>query len=236
LGFYDIGLWGSLQSGRSSTFTMPPVRQSNHRRSSSARASRPSQFSRLGGLRAGIHQLFSGRSTVGPRSPTPDSPKSPRFVLGLPNLPTTRLNVPYLNRTASNPSRSNSQHSYAAPAPSSPPITESIATPISSRPITPNSLRQQVQQPDVSAAPSHVRHNSARRFVGVDPAEQHLAELAQAGRDRRRRKRKHKGRTCGPKIKNRKIRAKILTCFISGLVNRSLVSLKYLMHCMLIHI
>lgn len=201
------------------TLTMPPIRQSNHRRSSSGRSSRPSQSSRLDGVRAGIHQLFSGRSTVGPRSPTPDSPKSPRFVLGLPNLSTTRLNVPYLTRTASNPSRSNSQRSYAAPAPSSSQTPESPSTPISSRPITPNSLRQQIQQPGVSAVPSHVRHNSARRFVGVDPAEQHLVELAQAGRDRRRRKRKHKERTCGPKIKNRKIRAKILMCFVSGLVN-----------------
>ena len=198
---------------------MPPVRQSNHRRSSSGRSSRPSQGStRLDGVRAGIHHLFSGRSTVGPRSPTPDSPKSPRFVLGLPNLPTARLNVPYLTRSASNPSRSNSQRSNTAPAPSPAQPPESPLTPISSRPITPNSLRQQIQQPDVSAVPSHTRHNSARRFVGVDPAEQYLAELAQTGRDRRRRKRKHKERTCAPKIKNRKIRAKILLCFISGLV------------------
>jgi hypothetical protein len=201
---------------------MPPIRQNNPRRPSSGRSSRPTQSSRLDGVRAGIHQLFSGRSTVGPRSPTPDSPKSPRFVLGLPNLSTTRLNVPYLTRTASNPSRSHSQRSHTSPVSSSSRSTEGPTTPISSRPITPNSLRQQIQQPTISAAPTHARQNSTRRFVGVDPAEQHLAELAQAGRERRRHKRRHRERaerTCGPKIKNRKIRSKILSCFISGLVS-----------------
>jgi hypothetical protein len=170
-------------------------------------------------MRAGIHSLFSGRSTVGPRSRTPDSPKSPRFVLGLPNLPTTRLNVPYLTRSASDPSRSGSQHSTVLPASSSSPSNEDPTAPISPRPITPNSLRQQIQRPDLSAVPSHVRHNSGRRFVGVDPAELHLAELAEAGRSRRRHKRRHRERTYAPKIKNRKVRTKILWCFISGLVS-----------------
>jgi hypothetical protein len=197
---------------------MPPIRPSNSRRSPSDRPSRPSQSSRLDGVRAGIHQLFTGRSTVGPRSPTPDSPKTPRFVLGLPNLSSTRLNVPYLSRTPSVPRRSNTQRSNTTPTASSSQSPESPTTPISSRPITPNSLRQQVQQPAVSAVPYHVRNNSARRFVGVDPAEHHLAELAQAGRERRRHKRRHRERVCAPKIKNRKIRAKILSCFISGMV------------------
>jgi hypothetical protein len=198
---------------------MPPIRQNNSRRSPSERSSRPSQSSRLEGVRAGIHQLFTGRSTLGPRSPTPDSPKTPRFVLGLPNLSTTRLNVPYITRTPSVPHRSNTQRSNNSPSASSSHSAESSTTPISSRPITPNSLRQQIQQPAVSAVPSHVRHNLARRFVGVDPAEQHLAELAEAGRERRRHKRRRRERTCAPKTKNRKIRAKILSCFISGMVD-----------------
>lgn len=200
---------------------MPPIRQNNSRRSPSYRSSRPSS-SRLEGVRASINQLFTGRSSVGPRSPTPDSPKTPRFVLGLPNLSTTRLNVPYLTRTPSVPHRSNTQRSNASQTASASQTAESPTTPISSRPIIPNSLRQQIEQPAVSAVPSHVRHNSARRFVGVDPAEQHLAELAQSGRERRRHKRRarrDKERFCAPKIKNRKIRAKILSCFISGLVH-----------------
>jgi hypothetical protein len=54
--------------------------------------------------------------------------------------------------------------------------------------------------------------------VGVDPAELHLAELAETGRRRRQRKARERERRCMPKIKNKKIRAKILSCFISGLV------------------
>jgi hypothetical protein len=57
--------------------------------------------------------------------------------------------------------------------------------------------------------------------VGVDPAEQLLADLAQAGRERRRHYKKRKGRSCGPKLKNKKIRMKILHCFIAGLVRLS---------------
>jgi hypothetical protein len=212
----------TLEEGQ--TLKMPPIRQSNPRRSPSGRSSRPSQSSRLGGVRAGIHQLFSGRSTVGPRSLTPDSPKTPRFVLGLPNLSTTRLNVPYLIQTTSNPTRSNSNRSNASRTSSSSQDAESSTTPISSRPITPNSLRQQIQQPPLSAVPTHVRHDSARRFVGVDPAEQHLAELAQAGRERRRHKRRHRERNCAPKIKNKKIRSKILSCFISGIVSSNTIA------------
>ncbi|KAG0653016.1 hypothetical protein D0Z07_0098 [Hyphodiscus hymeniophilus] len=196
---------------------MPHTRQGNHRRIPSGQTSRRNQPSRLDGVRMGIHSLFSGRSTVGPRNPTPDSPKSPRFVLGLPNLSTTRLNVPYLTRSASNPSRSHSQRSQASQGTPSSLSAESPTTPISSRPITPNSLREELEEPTVSADQSHVRSGSARRFVGVDPAERHLAELAQAGRERQKHKRRHKERTCAPKIKNRKIRAKILICFISGM-------------------
>ena len=169
----------------------------------------------------------SGRSTVGPpRSDSPDSPKSPRFVLGLPNLTTTRLNVPYLTRSTSNPTRSNSQRSSSQRSNVSPispsESVETPSTPVHSRPITPDSWREQVQQPPLSAAPSYVRDNSSRRFVGIDPAEQHLAELAQVGRDRTRRhkrRRRRKERKCGPKIKSKRIRAKILLCFILGMVS-----------------
>jgi hypothetical protein len=193
---------------------MPSRRQSNSQGSPSERR-HPRQNSRLDGMRTGLHQLFNGRSTVGPRNPTLDSPKSPRFVLGLPNLSTTRLNVPYLDRTPSVPRRSNTQRSNSSPTPSP---SRSPQTPSDSRPSSPESLRLYIQQPPVSVAPSHVRHHSARRFVGVDPAELHLAELAQSGRGRRRHKSRNRERTCAPKIKNRKIRAKILSCFVSGMV------------------
>ena len=195
---------------------MPPVRQNNPRRSTSSRSSRQPP-SRLENVRTGLQQLFTGRSSVGTaRSHSPESPKSPRYALGLQNLSSTRINIPYLTRTTTIPNSSNESTSTTSPeSPHSP------TTPISTRPITPNSLRQQIQHPAVSTLPSHVRHNSARRFIGIDPAEQHLAELAEQGRRRRRHKPRSKDRRCAPKIKNRKIRSKILSCFISGLVNET---------------
>jgi hypothetical protein len=185
---------------------MPPVRQNGHRRQQSSESSRGPQ-SRIEGIRTGINSLFSGRSRVGPpRSRTPESPKTPRLALGLGNFSSTRLVIPYLTRTNTT---------------SRPPTRQN--TPISSRPITADSLRNSLRQQDtilpLSNPPRHARHNShtARRFVGVDPAELHLAELAETGRRRRQRKAKE-SRRCAPKITNKKIRAKILSCFISGLV------------------
>jgi hypothetical protein len=185
---------------------------------SSARSSRPPP-SRLENVRVGLNSQFSGRSRVGTvRSQTPQSPKTPRPALGLRELPSTRLHIPYLTRTnSSRTSRNNSISSVSRRS------TQSPLTPISSRPLTPNSFRQQTQQhsrdPSATSIPPPVRRTSTRRFVGVDPAELHLAELAQAGRRRRKRKPRSLERRCAPKIKNRHIRMKILSCFISGLVN-----------------
>ncbi len=137
-----------------------------------------------------------------------ETPKTRREPLGLRDLPSTRIVIPYLNRTYSQNntpvvSPQSSRHPY---------------TSIDTRPLTPQSLREQAE-PVVSSPPSSRQDSSrARRFVGVDPAELHLAELAQAGRRRRRRKTRASKRACSPHIKNRKIRSKILSCFISGLV------------------
>jgi hypothetical protein len=203
---------------------MPLERQdhsSRYSNRSSARSSRPPP-SRLENVRVGLNSLFTGRSRVGRvrvESQTPESPKTPRPALGLRELPSTRLHIPYLTRT--NSSRNNSISSVSRRS------TQSPLTPISSRPLTPNSFRQQTQQhfrdPPATSIPPPVRRTSTRRFVGVDPAELHLAELAQAGRRRRKRKARSVERRCAPKIKNRHIRAKILSCFISGLVSHPLV-------------
>jgi hypothetical protein len=200
---------------------MPLERQDYSSRYSgrpSARASRPPP-SRLDNVRIGLNSLFTGRSRVGTvRSRTPESPKTPRPTLGLRELPSTRLHIPYLTRT--NSSRNNSISSI------SPRSTQSPLTPISSRPLTPNSFREQTQQhgrgASVGSIPPPVRRSSTR-FVGVDPAELHLAELARVGRRRRNRKARSSERRCAPKIQNRRIRWKILNCFISGLVNYQLI-------------
>jgi len=186
---------------------MSPLRHNGHRRQLSSESSRGPP-SRIEGIRTGINQMFSGRSRVGPpRSRTPESSKTPRLALGLGNFSSTRLVIPYLTRT-NTISRPPTRHD----------------TPISSTPITAESLQHSLRQQNttlpLSSTPRHARHNShtARRFVGVDPAELHLAELAETGR-RRRRKARERERRCAPKIKNKKIRAKILSCFVSGLVN-----------------
>lgn len=169
-------------------------------------------------IRKGINRLFSGQSRVGTTRTTseevPESPKTPRLALGLHDLPSTRLHIPYLNRTRSNgsqDSRPSSQRSQRTLAPTR------------SRPILPTAIRQQTQQQ--SHPPSRVpsrqrRSSSSRRFVGVDPAEHQLAELAASGR---RGRRVSKRIRCMPQIKSRKIRGKVLSCFISGIVSMQIL-------------
>jgi len=201
------------------------------RYSSTIQSPRSPPNSRLGSIRAGVHGLFSGQSTVErarshsvdtPESPKTPRPVFPRPVVGLQNLPSPRLHIPYLTRSRSQRSaRSHhSNNSQSSITPLSPRVPEPSFI---SQPISPNSLRQHVAQSNISAVPPQARRNAGRRFDGLDPAELALAELAQDGRTRRRVKNRNASRRdnriCGPKIKNKKIRSKILSCFISGMVN-----------------
>jgi len=178
---------------------MPPIRQNAPRRQPRAPVG-------LDRVRAGLNQLSSGRSNFGSRSHSPEVPKTPRYTLGLPNLSSTRLVLPHLSPAPSLTVLPRGQ--------SSPRDRQISSASVNSRHMAPSPV-EQVQQP-VSSRPSRV-YRPARRFVGVDPAELHLANLAQAGRRRRRNNSINAERTCGPRIKNRKIRSKILSCFISGL-------------------
>ncbi len=166
----------------------------------------------LDNVRNGIASLFSGYSRVGSgrerQSQVPESPKTPRLPHG--GLPSTRHIIPHLTRTSTNPDLSPPARSRAS---------QSRRLPFSSfrsHPATPHDPSQEISP----VRPIHRRY-STRRFVGVDPAEVQLAELAHSGR----RRQSHKGRRgdimcwmCAPKIKNKKIRAKILSCFVSGMV------------------
>lgn len=168
---------------------------------------------RLENMRSGLQELFTGRSTIGraeERDPVPETPKTPRLPLGLQTLPVTRFDIPYLTRsTTSSSTRS------AAPVTTSRtdvPIA-SPDTPISARPITPNSYSAMQM---TMGGPQPTYQSSSRPFVGVDPEEQHLAELAATGRRRRRRTRQARPAWV-PNMKNRKIRSKALGCLLSGL-------------------
>jgi len=194
----------------------------------------PGSSSRLQNFRININGLFAGRSSVGGSRrgspPIPESPKSPRPVPILQPVAGlgSRLVIPYLNRSASqSESRSHSRtesrlDSHSESLPPSPEY-QSIYTPdspLSPRPITPNSWGQ-IWQSNDTTRPERVQQ-SHRRFVGVDPAEQRLAALAQDSRRRRRQKSRRsdtRRSRCGPKIRNRRIRNKILACFVSGIVS-----------------
>jgi hypothetical protein len=195
---------------------MPSPRQNEHRRLSSRETSQL-PTSRVEGIRTSINHMFSGRSRVGaasPRSPRnhiPDSPKTPQLPLGLGNFSSTRLNLPYLSRSSS--------------------VASTIRTPVAAEPAPqpsinsqPSTLRRETRRiPESTTLPTSLPRahyeQSPNRFVGVGPEEQHLADLASTGRRRRNRNKKKTERKCAPKIKNRRIRSKILSCFISGLVN-----------------
>ncbi|RDW62614.1 hypothetical protein BP5796_10916 [Coleophoma crateriformis] len=201
---------------------MPTARQESRRRPPLTQNS-----TRMEGMRVGLQQLFTGRSTVGmdtQREARDEeevlSPKTPVLTFRAHELPSTRIQIPGLSRSGSRASnhswRSSNRSSRGSER--SHRVSEDL-DPISTRPITPESLQRSVsehQQPQPVYNFVHPRDHS--RFVSIDPAEAELAELAQTGRRRRRRKTRTKtrSRTCGPKIRNRKIRAKMLNCIVSG--------------------
>lgn len=151
--------------------------------------------------------MFSGRSSVGSQSLSPESPKTPRLPLGLNNLSSTRLAIPHASRLAT----TSSPHSLH---PSSRSSTETeILT--SFQPTAPEPVHQHRAYNGISVLSVQTRHQTGRRFV--DPAEQQLAELANEGR-RRRPKTHNVERRRSSRVKKPRLRSKILTCFISGVV------------------
>ncbi|KAK1983148.1 hypothetical protein LZ30DRAFT_14946 [Colletotrichum cereale] len=154
------------------------------------------------------------------------TPKPPRFNLGLPALPGTRLNLPHLTRTwtvgSNGPdSRPNSiqQHPSNRVNEAS---TEASPPGAGGAPAAPVAMPAPVARGSRSESTSRMR-----RFTGPDPAEMHLAQMAQDGRRRRRRahRRQHADHDerhpkrfllCIPWPRSRRMRSQILRCFISG--------------------
>ena len=161
--------------------------------------------------------MFSGRSSVGTQSPTPESPKTPQLALALNNPSSTSLAIPHTSSSTTTPS-------LHAVSPLSQSATDT-GIPTTPQPATPGPVRLQQAYHDISVLSVQTRHQTPRRFV--DPAEQQLAELAN---DARRRRHKTQGveRRRSPRAKKPKLRAKILTCFVSGVVSGQVKSTIYI--------
>jgi hypothetical protein len=169
-----------------------------------------------------------------------ESPKTPRFNLRMPAMPSTRLDLPNLDRTWT-------QGSNGPQSPSSPRSTSYGSPYTDSRTGTTQSTDGVSEPAPVHHARQHSRTESggSRRFRGADPEEAHLASMAADGRRRGRRhgrragdagagrearrhgRRKHRHARerrppkrflfCFPWIASRRIRSQILRCFVSGM-------------------
>lgn len=171
----------------------------------------PSTGTQFGGLGGRIQQLWPIRTNSGrnPERPeTPEGPKTPQ--LPLEELPANRLIIPGLSRASSTASRI-VQHSTpsvtsqpSGPRPPYSPYTQ---------PVSPTALRDIEQQAgSISSIPS----TESRRFVGVSQEGQQLDEEVNVPGQRRRRARRHQERKCT--FKNQRIRRKLISCIVSGLV------------------
>lgn len=159
-------------------------------------------------MRRGLRQLFTGTSVV-EMTTSPEAPKTPRLELAPRDLSSTR--IIRIARAATAPAtllRANSTASPHTPL--------SAHTPVTSRPITPNSLRD-LQR--TMSLPQLDSRSSSRPFIGVDPEEQYLADLAARGRRRQsKRARGSRGRrSCVVNFRDRKIRSKIIACCFSAI-------------------
>ncbi|KAK8116637.1 uncharacterized protein PG998_004918 [Apiospora kogelbergensis] len=181
-----------------------------------------------------------------------ESPKSPRFNINLTNMPSTRLHLPNLARTwtrgsSGPPTQPPSPHDFGQQG------GDGGGGPMSSmqearpRPSMQQQQQQQQTQPELlpvveEPQPARTRSNEQRssfmrRFRGADPAELHLADMADRGRQRTRRHGHTNGSSsgrhsdpasghqppkrflyCFPWVKSRRVRNQILRCFVSGML------------------
>jgi hypothetical protein len=129
-------------------------------------------------------------------SPDPDidSPKTPRFPrLGVPNMPSTRLNLPHLTRTWTQGSNGPPSRPATAQRPD-----------WTGRPLSPARTRfpvvAGVAEPVPAVPAEHVqrtRGQDGHRRLFSDPEEGQLAALAEDGRQRRRHRRGGSGSSRG---------------------------------------
>lgn len=125
------------------------------------------------------------------------SPKTPQFgTLGMPPMPSTRLHLPNLQRTWTR--GSSGPPSRPGTATAAVPLTD-ITEPV---PLVPaqhvtSRHRSGSSLSEVSLEDNNSRRGRRRRFEGADPAEMHLASMADDGRRRRRRQQGSNGSGSG---------------------------------------
>ncbi|EDN91565.1 hypothetical protein SS1G_00968 [Sclerotinia sclerotiorum 1980 UF-70] len=133
---------------------MPPQQNENgHRQMPLAESDR--RQSRLEDIREDLHSLFSGRPSVAARSPSPESPKAPRLV-GLDNLPSTRIHIPGLTI-----SQSSTRRNSTAAEPTLPRHEETSLPLVASR--SASRISQSMQLPAVSSPISTIPPGVQRR-------------------------------------------------------------------------
>ncbi|KAK1469452.1 hypothetical protein CMEL01_01219 [Colletotrichum melonis] len=200
--------------------TQPEMEEGSRPRSRRLPGTRPSLSSR--------RRPGNGMQRLGDEES--DSPKTPRFNIGLPTLPGTRLNLPHLARTWT--SDSNGADSWPNSTSQQPlnRVDESSSPepPTTSRAGQPSATTRVTMPAPVARRPETETSSGTRRFTGPDPAEMHLANMAQEGRRRRRRAHRRQQQDsnneghpkrfllCIPWPKSRRMRSQILRCFISG--------------------
>jgi hypothetical protein len=222
--------------------------------SGSRRSSTADSPGRLQGHYSGQHYPSSSYySDDDDRGEVIDSPKTPRFSLNMPDLPSTRLHLPHLARTwtegsSGPPSRPGTAQAWA----------RGERFPIVAEPMP--TMPPEYVGHGVAAPRGHRRGQESRtRFRGVDPAEMHLAELVEDSRRRRGvdRERRHHHRRhhhhrdgrrhgsntrrgtgpgesrkappkhflfCFPWVQSKRMRTQIMKCFVSGMFLMLLLS------------
>ncbi|KAI1770668.1 hypothetical protein F4818DRAFT_446081 [Hypoxylon cercidicola] len=177
--------------------------------------------------RPSLPTVFTGRSrtaeqdqAVNSDASEVDSPKTPRFNVGLSTMPSTRLHLPNPARTwtrgSSGPTSPIQAHRPSEPAPElSQPPPRVGQIPVISEP-APSHRSSDVRGDDMGRP----------RFQGADPEETRLADAV----DRRMRHRHHRSQSqrnedhpmrflfCFPWVKSARIRRQILRCFVSGIL------------------
>ncbi|KAI0008089.1 hypothetical protein F4779DRAFT_466424 [Xylariaceae sp. FL0662B] len=172
------------------------------------RTRRPSTSHRhLPAILTGRLRTEGRRQGPGRDGPEDESPKTPRFTLGLPNLTRNLTRAP-------SPTQSERPLEPAA----RPSMAQSHTERLPAAP-----------QPAVPSGGDAGGRSRRPRFRGADPAESHLANIMSRAR-RRHRRRDESGSGgssdenapkrflfCFPWIRSRRIRAHVLRCFVSGI-------------------